>query len=82
MYLDEQTKTFVTQDPRTKNRKTITLEGIRPGDVVEVPGYFLNDWNQRVNPSSKYVYYWFQPTAVLPPLMKMKLIQTARKKRA
>jgi predicted nucleotidyltransferase component of viral defense system len=79
MYLDEQTKTFVTQD--TQSRKTIDLEGIRPGDVVEVPGYFLNDWNQRINLSSKYVHYWFQPTAVLPPIMKMKLIQTARKKR-
>lgn len=73
MYIDEQTRTFVTQD--------IQLERVRPGDVVKVPGYFLNDWNRRINSSSKYVYYWFQPTEVLPPIMKKKLIQTATRKR-
>jgi hypothetical protein len=46
-----------------------------------VPGYFLNDWNQRVNPSSGYVHYWFQPTAIIPPHIKMKLIQAARARR-
>ena len=81
MYLDEQTKTFISHDSQAKNQKKIALEGVRSGDIVEVPGYFLNDWNQRVNPSSGYVHYWFQPTAVLPPHMKMKLIQVARGRR-
>lgn len=81
MYLDEQTKTFVSYDSRAKNRKKTSLEGARPGDIIEVPGYFLNDWNQRVNPSSGYVSYWFQPTDVLPPHMKTKLIQVARGRR-
>ncbi|MBI5274813.1 MAG: nucleotidyl transferase AbiEii/AbiGii toxin family protein [Chlamydiales bacterium] len=81
MYLDEQTKAFVSHDSQAKNQKAISLAEVRPGDVVEVPGYFLNDWNKRINPSSGYVHYWFQPTIVLPPHMKMKLIQAARRKR-
>jgi predicted nucleotidyltransferase component of viral defense system len=81
MYLDEQTKTFVSYDSLKRNEKKISLESARAGDVFEVPGYFLNDWNNRVNPSTGYVHYWFQPTALLPPHMKTKLIQSALRRR-
>jgi hypothetical protein len=81
MYLDEGTKTFVSYDPLKRNRAKTSLENARAGDLFEVPGYFLNDWNNRINPSTGYVHYWFQPTALLPPDMKTKLILSARRNR-
>lgn len=51
---------FDTHNSRDHNRTRTKLERAQLGDIFHMPGYFLNDWNNRVD-SSKTLYYWFQP---------------------
>lgn len=54
-------KTFVSYD-FLKGNKELRLENARPGDVFIVPGYFLNDWNNRISHVNRSQLYLFEPT--------------------
>jgi hypothetical protein len=63
----------------THNRTRTRLERAQLGDIFQVPGYFLNDWNNRVD-SSKTLYYWFQPLDHLSSKIRKKVVEAAKKK--
>lgn len=69
MYLDEQKNICYIRILKLKIRKK-HLRPNRPEDVVEVPGYFLNDWNQMVNPSTKWKQF-VQTEACVPTKMRL-----------
>lgn len=80
MYISGQSaKTFTSLDYLRQNKYETKLQNAKPGDVFLVPGYFLNDWNNRVNPTTGEVFYWFQPTELLSQSIKFKMIEYAKK---
>jgi hypothetical protein len=75
MYITDATaRTFVSYDSKRKNSKKTELTDAQSGTVFTVLGYFLNDWNNRVNPVTEHVYYWFQPVKDIPKGIKSKMI--------
>jgi predicted nucleotidyltransferase component of viral defense system len=70
---------FVSHNSRDHNRTRTNLDRAQLGDIFQVPGYFLNDWNNRVD-SSEILYYWFQPIATLSPKMRKKVVEAAKRK--
>lgn len=71
---DATARTFVSYDSKRKNSKKTELPDAQSGTVFTVPGYFLNDWNNRVHPVTEHVYYWFQPVKGIPEGIKSKMI--------
>lgn len=79
MYITDGTaKTFVSYDSIKKNSKKTELTNAEPGAIFTVPGYFLNDWNNRLNPVTGHVYYWFQPLKGVPEDIKTKMLTFAK----
>ena len=70
---------FVSHNSRDHNRTHTKLDRAQLGDIFQVPGYFLNDWNNRVDPSET-LHYWFQPIAGLLPKMRKKVVEAAKRK--
>jgi ankyrin repeat protein len=72
---------FTSYDFLKKNREKTTLTRVQPGDIVVVPGYFLNDWNNRVNSGTSEVCFWFQPTGILSHSTKLKFVNYGERSR-
>ena len=70
---------FVSHNSRDRNRTHTKLDRAQLGDIFQVPGYFLNDWNNRVD-SSEILHYWFQPITGLSPQMRKKIVEAAKRK--
>lgn len=70
---------FDSHNSRDHNRTHTKLDRAQLGDIFHVPGYFLNDWNNRVDPSET-LYYWFQPLATLSPKTRKKVVEAAKRK--
>ncbi|MFI5342811.1 MAG: nucleotidyl transferase AbiEii/AbiGii toxin family protein [Chlamydiales bacterium] len=72
-------KEFVSPNRRGHTRTHTKLDRAQLGGIFQVPGYFLNDWNNRVGPSGT-ILYWFQPIEALSPKVRKKVIDAARQK--
>lgn len=71
---------FVSHDYLNRNQTHTKLERAVLGETYLVPGYFLKDWNNRINASTGHLMYWFQPINNLPENLRYKLIARARSK--
>ena len=71
-------KTFISFDSLRQNRERVCLENAKLGDVFNVPGYFLVDWNRRINPATGSHFYRFEPTHG-DTARKQQLIEQAKK---
>ncbi len=68
-------RTFESHDFLKKNRDKTKVERVKPGDVITVPGYFLNDFNNRIYNPTKEVCFWFQLTNMLSDKTRSRFIQ-------
>lgn len=68
-------RTFESHDFLKRNREKTKVERVKPGDVITVPGYFLNDFNNRIYNPTNEVCFWFQPTNILSEKVRSRFIQ-------
>ncbi len=71
---------FVSYDFLKCNRENTNIE-VKEGDFVKVPGYFLNDWNNRISNETKNLRFWFQPTGILSHETRLEIIRYGDKRR-
>ena len=68
---------FVTYNSQDYNRTYTKLDKAQLGEIILVPGYFLNDWNNRIDAVGT-LYFWFQPIGELPPKMRKRIVDVAK----